>query len=72
MNEHRPAVLNCIGLDLKEVGAIQGIVIAGRNSGYNAEHLRRLKANDRGPIKVMTYDDLLIGLGNLIATFEKL
>lgn len=71
-DEHRSAVLECIGLDRAHVGAVQAVVIAGRDTPYPAEHLRRLKGNDYGRIRFMTYDDLLASLSTLSRSFEQL
>jgi hypothetical protein len=72
-DEHRGAVLECIGVDRKEVGAVHAVVVAGRDAGYDPEHLRRLKGNaGYARVKVMTYDDLLANLGTLIRSLEAL
>jgi hypothetical protein len=63
--EHRSAVIDCLGLEPKEVSKISGVVIAGRGEGQDSEHLRRLKATDFGRVRFFTFDDLL---GALIAT----
>lgn len=66
--EHRAATLACIGLKPEEVASIRGVVIAGRDSGYTADHLRKLKWADFGRIAFYTYDDLLRGLVALVQT----
>jgi hypothetical protein len=71
-DEHRLAVLDCIGIDRKKVGAVRAAVIAGLDAGYDPEHLRRLKGADWGRIKLLTYDDLLAGLGSLVRTVESM
>lgn len=54
-DEHRLAVLDCLGIE--RVSAIKGIVIAGRDSGYEPEHLRRLKGVDRGRVRSSAGND---------------
>jgi len=71
-DEHRLAVLKCIGLKLEDVANVTGCVIAGRDHGNDGEHLRRLKGSDFGKIQFMTYDDLLEGLDALIRDFARL
>jgi hypothetical protein len=41
VDEHRLAVVNSLGID--RVSAVRGVVIAGRDAPYNAEHLRQFK-----------------------------
>ena len=72
INEHQLAVLDSLGIDRNEVGAIRGIVIAGRDSGYDAKNLRKLKGADLGPITFLTYDDLLFAFEALIQRVEGL
>ena len=57
--KHREAVLECLDLRDCEVTRVKGIVIAGRDEGYDIEKLRRFKWQDRDSIDCMTYDDLL-------------
>jgi len=48
-------------------------VIAGRDLGSDAEHLRRLKARDFGRVRLLTYDDVLnsvIDMGRAIGEHE--
>jgi hypothetical protein len=73
-DEHRGAVLKCIGVETKEVGAIHAVVVAGSDSGYDPEHLRMLKKETyhSGRTKVMTYDDLLANFGTLVRRVEVL
>ena len=54
------------------VSTVQGVVVAGRDKGYDAEHLRRLKDVDRGRITFLTYDHLSFGLGALIRRMTRL
>jgi hypothetical protein len=65
VDEHRLAVLDSLGVTRDLVSSIKGVVIAGRDRGYDAEHLRRLKGIDRGRVVLLTYDDLAFGLGTL-------
>ncbi len=57
--KHRGAVLECLDFRDREVTRVRGLVIAGRDQGYDSEKLRRFKWQDRGAIDCMTYDDLL-------------
>jgi len=65
VDEHRLAVLDSLGIARETVSQVRGVVIAGRDKGYDAEHLRRLKGVDRGRITLLTYDDLAFGLLSL-------
>lgn len=71
-DEHRLAVLDTLKIEREEVGAIRGIVIAGRDAGYDAHHLRKLKGEDRGRVTLLTYDDLLFALAALVGRMEGL
>jgi hypothetical protein len=71
-SEHRLAALECVDLKKEDVASIKGVVIAGRDSPYNPEHLRRLKGVDHGNIKFFTYDDILGGFSTLIQAVKKL
>lgn len=56
--EHRLAILDTLDIDRELVGKVRGVVIAGRDAGYDAKHLRRLKGADHGQVQFLTYDDL--------------
>jgi len=71
-DDQRIAVLDCIGIDRKDVGSVHAVVIAGRDADCDPEHLRKLKGNDFGRTSFMTYDDLLAGLDALISAFDRL
>lgn len=71
-DEHRLAVLDSLKIERSEVSVIRGVVIAGRDHGYDALHLRRLKGQDWGRISFLTYDDLLFALDSLISRVSKL
>jgi len=62
VDEHRLAVLDSLGVNRESVSTVRGVVIAGRDRGYDAEFLRRLKGVDRGRVSLLTYDDLAFGL----------
>ena len=62
VDEHRLAV----NIDRSRVSTIRGVVIAGRDLGYDAQHLRQLKGSDWGKITLLTYDDLFFSLDSLI------
>jgi hypothetical protein len=70
IDEHRVAVLASLGID--RVSAVSGVVIAGRDRGYDSEHLRRLKGIDRGRISFMTFDDLAFSLWALAENLGRL
>lgn len=72
VDEHRLAVLDALNIDRSIVSTIRGVVIAGRDIGYDAQHLRRLKGADWGRITLLTYDDLLFALDALIRKMETL
>jgi hypothetical protein len=68
LEEYRSATLDCIGLRPEEVVSVRGVVIAGRDTSCRAEHLRKLKWTDFGPVDFYTYDDILRTLVTLIRT----
>jgi len=72
IEDHRAATLACIDLKPEEVVSVRGVVIAGRDSGYPADHLRKLKWTDFGQIDFYTYDDLLRGSVALVQTVSDL
>ena len=69
-SEHRLAVLDALNIERSMVGKIKGVVIAGRDRGYDKQHLRRLKGTDFSNITFLTYDDLLNSLTSLIKNIE--
>jgi hypothetical protein len=72
VDEHRLAVLDSLKIDREQVSSVRGVVIAGRDTGYDAHHLRKLKGNDWGPIKLLTYDDIAFALDALIRRIDGL
>ena len=72
VDEHRLAMLDSLKIEREEVSAIRGVVIVGRDSGYDAHRLRKLKGVDRGRITLLTYDDLLFALDALIRRLDVL
>jgi hypothetical protein len=72
VDEHRLAVLDSLSIDRKMVSSVRGVVIAGRDRGYDAEHLRRLKGLDRGRIGFLTFDDLAFSMAALVARLRNL
>jgi hypothetical protein len=72
IGEHRSAILDGLGLEAKSVSAVRGVVIAGRDKGYDAQHLRRAKGVDRGQVRFLTYDDIAFGLGALLRRIHEL
>lgn len=71
-NEHRLAVLDNLSINKDEVSSIRGIVIAGRDTGYNVHHMRKLKGTDLGQIRFLTYDDIILSLDILIRNIKDL
>jgi hypothetical protein len=51
---------------------VRGVVIAGRDSGYDVAQLRQMKAMISGRIIFLTYDDLLGSLTALITQIERM
>jgi hypothetical protein len=64
-DEHRLAVLDTLEIPRDMVGKIKGVVIAGRDAGNDAGHLRRLKGADLGRVALFTYDDVIASLAAL-------
>jgi hypothetical protein len=64
-DEQRSAALECIGISANEVASVRGVIVAGRDAGYDGEKLRNLKARDFGRISLCTYDDVVTSLGGL-------
>lgn len=66
VDEHRLAVLATLRIPPEQVAIIKGLVIAGRDKGESAEHLRRLKGGaNRARIEFLTFDDLVSSLALL-------
>ena len=72
VDEHRLAMLDSMKVEREEVSTIRGVIIAGRDSGYDAHQLRKLKGADWGRITLLTYDDLLFSLDALIRRLDAL
>ena len=72
VDEHRLAVLDSLHIERDDVSSVRGVVIAGRDSGYDARDLRKLKGADWGRVIFLTYDDLLFALDALIRRVEVL
>lgn len=72
IEQHRPAVLDCLDIGTNEVSKVKGAVIIGRESGYEQKHLLKLKWKDFGKVELFTYDDLLRNLGGLARNIEDL
>lgn len=71
VDEHRIACLTEMKIEPNSVGNIRGVVIAGRDAGYDNAHLRQLKSVFSGRISVLTYDDLLGSLTTLISQIDR-
>ena len=72
IDEHRLAVLDSLKISREQVSSVRAVVIAGRDSGYDAQHLRKLKGEDRGRVCFLTYDDLCYYLDVLIGRLHAL
>ncbi|PQO45592.1 Shedu anti-phage system protein SduA domain-containing protein [Blastopirellula marina] len=72
IDQHRAAVLECLNLSVNEVSKVSGVVIAGRDSGQDAKSLQRLKSEDHGRVRFLTFDDLLGNLNATISAFRSL
>ncbi len=70
--EHRITLLDTLNIPRKQVAQVRGVVIAGRDGGYDAHQLRRLKGVDRGHVRFMTYDDLAVSMDELIEKMDAL
>lgn len=69
--EHRLTCLADMNLRDEEIAKIRGVVVMGREAGHEREHLRRLKASNFGDVTLLTYDDLLSGLAELIRSVKR-
>jgi hypothetical protein len=72
ITDHRIAILEGLGLKHDMVHKIRGFVIAGRDEGHDAGHLRNLRKRPNDGHEFQTYDDLLGGLDTLIHGLEKI
>ena len=59
-------------IDPLSVGNIKGVVIAGRDSGNDKDHLRRLKSMLSGRIALLTFEDLSGSLAALVEQMRRL
>jgi hypothetical protein len=65
IEDHRRAVLEEMRIAPEKVNKIRGVIIAGRDAGNDANHLRRLKGLYRDRVTLLTYDDLTASLAVL-------
>lgn len=65
VSDHKTAVLNSHGIELKEVAVVRGVVIAGR-SPSDDEEARSLRRAFSGDVDFYTYDDLLRDITEVI------
>lgn len=72
IEQHRLAALYQMGLKNEHITRIKGIVIAGRDTPYKQDHLRKLKSVSRSNVEFMTYDDLALSLAVLSRNIRKL
>ena len=72
VEEEKSAVLRGMDLISSDVSKIRGIIIMGRNKGYDEEHFRKFNWIDFGKVDFYTYDDLLNSLIILIRNMRDL
>lgn len=72
INDYKSAVLHDFGLELSAVTNIKGVVIVGRDKGYDPKHLRKLKCYDFADVEFFTYDDLVNSLVSLVRGMKSL
>ena len=65
VKEHWLTVLETLNIARESVSHVKGIVIAGRDTGYDTAHMRRLKSTFGDHLVLLTYDDLAAGLAVL-------
>ena len=71
-DDHRVAFLSELSIDPSSVSLVRGVVIAGRDRGQDAKHLRALRGRDRGKVWFRTFDDLLFSVEALARDMGKL
>ena len=71
-DDHRVAFLSELSIDPSSVSLVRGVVIAGRDRGQDAKHLRALRGRDRGRVSFRTFDDLLFSVEALARDMGKL
>jgi hypothetical protein len=64
-NDQRVAALDAFNLKIEEVAKVRGIVIAGRKP-TDENHARLLRSISWGEIEVLTFDDILRGVTDII------
>jgi hypothetical protein len=64
-DDHRVAALEAFNLKLDEVAKVRGVVIAGRKPRVE-KYARILRSTSWGDIELLTYDDLLRGVTEII------
>lgn len=72
IREHRITVLNELDIDTNEINKIRGVAIVGRELGYEAQMVRKLKMSFGGEVDLLTYDDILGSMDAIIESFVKL
>jgi len=70
VKEDKSAILRSMKLKSEDVSRVKGVVILGRDKGYDKEKLRRLKGKDIGEVSFFTYDDILNGLYSLVSNIN--
>jgi hypothetical protein len=71
VNNHRSAALSTLRMELKDVAAVRGIVIAGRTP-TDHEDARALRRSFSGDVELFTYDDLLRDVAEIIRQVPRL
>lgn len=69
---HYAACLHGLSLLPSDVISVQGVLIAGRDAPYLTEQLQKLKWQQHGRVRFLTYDDILRGLEGLGGALEEL
>lgn len=65
LDDHRLSALEEMRISREMVSKIRGVVIAGRDAGNDANHLRRLRGSYQDRVALLTYDDLAVSLAAL-------
>jgi len=72
ITSHRKACLEMMSIKPDVVSRIKGVVIIGREEGYDKSQIRKLKGTDFGEVLFYSYDDLLDSLASLIREIESI
>lgn len=70
--EEKSAILRSMKLKPEDVSMIKGVVIAGRDTGWDKDKLHKLKGKNLGDVSFYTYDDILGDLYTLLQNLNKI